>query len=303
MIIGRMMGWGTKITVGGTRPLKPMLGSSGGADGGGIRCGGVGKLWNGGRNLNKLKGGRCMKSGGRLKFDGGSGWSCLGLFIWLWICALKSDGKFTLIILSPPEGCEPFDDWCVLLLMPLLFSAKRADTLRFLRFLWWNMLRESSFDDGKTFIKGFFEERSSGLALLSHDKFAELDVIVDDDEGCDCVTIIFGIAWGFSADEGVGVLDASGVGDLVRQFFSHKSGVIRFSTREGEKSGKLIYDWWWRGDVKKGSKRVVIENKLSFEVTHVLWLLCELGKVCEGEELEEWKVESFSRRLNEVLRV
>lgn len=79
---------------------------------------------------------------------------------------------------------------------------------------------------------GFFERSMA----LSHDKLTELDVIVDDDEGCDWVTIIFGIAVGFSAAVvvGVGVRDASGDGDLVRQFFSHKSGVIRLSTREIE---------------------------------------------------------------------
>lgn len=91
------------------------------------------------------------------------------------------------------------------------------------------MLRESNFEDGKTFINGFFVR--STTATLSHDKLTELDVIVDDDEGCDWVMIIFAKALvGFSA-VGVGVLDTSGDGDLVRQFFSHKSGVIRLSTK------------------------------------------------------------------------
>lgn len=86
------------------------------------------------------------------------------------------------------------------------------------------MLRESNFEDGKTFIKGFFERSET----LSHDKLTELDVTVDEDEGCDCVAIIF---VGLSAAFGVGVRDMSGDGDLVRQFFSHKSGVIRLSTK------------------------------------------------------------------------
>lgn len=119
----------------------------------------------------------------------------------------------------------PFEVWFALLL-----SANRAETLRFRKLLWWNMLRESSFEDGKTFIIGFFE---CSLAL-SHDKLTELDVIVEDDEGCDWVTIIFGINAGFSVVVGVGVLDPSGDGDLVRQFFSHKSGVIRLSKRKIE---------------------------------------------------------------------
>lgn len=98
------------------------------------------------------------------------------------------------------------------------------------------MLRESNFEDGKTFINGFLERS----LLLSYDKLAELDVIVDDDEGWDCVTIIFGIA-GFSQLVGVGVREAtlSGDGDRVRQFFNHKSGVIKVS-KKGKKCGKLI---------------------------------------------------------------
>lgn len=68
--------------------------------------------------------------------------------------------------------------------------------------------------------------------VFSHGKLAELDVIVDDDEGWVGVTIIFGTAAAFSV-VGVGVREAtSGDGDLVRQFFSHKSGVIRFSTKD-----------------------------------------------------------------------
>jgi hypothetical protein len=82
-----------------------------------------------------------------------------------------------------PPAFEPFVGWCALLL-----SASRAEALRFRKLLWWNMLRESNFEDGKTFIKGFFERSEP----FSHDKFVELEVIVDDDEGCDCVTIIFG---------------------------------------------------------------------------------------------------------------
>lgn len=77
--------------------------------------------------------------------------------------------------------------------------------------------------------------------LLSLDKLTELDVIVDDDEGCVWVTIIFVTAVAFSV-VGVGVLDASGDGDLVQQFFIHKSGVIKFSTkRYGIEKHKLIY--------------------------------------------------------------
>lgn len=77
--------------------------------------------------------------------------------------------------------------------------------------------------------------------LLSLDKLTELDVIVDDDEGCVWVTIILGTAVAFSV-VGVGVLDTSGDGDLERQFFSHKSGVIKFSTkRHGIEKQKLIY--------------------------------------------------------------
>lgn len=133
-------------------------------------------------------------------------------------------------------GLEPSCEvWCALLL-----TANRAETRRLRKLLWWNMLRESSFEDGRTFIRGFFEERSMPLSL---DKLTELDVIVDDDEGCVWVTIIFGTAAAFSADVGVGVRDSSGVGDLVRQFFSHKSGVIKFSKkRHGIQKHKLIYD-------------------------------------------------------------
>lgn len=43
------------------------------------------------------------------------------------------------------------------------------------------------------------------------------------------MTIIFVISVDFSVELGVGVLDPSSDGDLVRQFFNHKSGVIRFS--------------------------------------------------------------------------
>lgn len=68
--------------------------------------------------------------------------------------------------------------------------------------------------------------------LLSHDKLTELDVIVDDDEGW--VTIIFVITVDFSVELGVGVLDPSGDGDLVRQCLNHKSGVIRFSKMKME---------------------------------------------------------------------
>lgn len=86
---------------------------------------------------------------------------------------------------------------------------------------------------------------------MSHDKLTELDVIVEDDEGCDWVTIIFGFNVWFSFTiivvvdavdvvvvvfVGVGLRDPSGDGDLVRQFFNHKSGVIRFSTRKIEKN-------------------------------------------------------------------
>lgn len=89
------------------------------------------------------------------------------------------------------------------------------------------MLRESNFEDGKTFIKGFLE-RSMALSL---DKFTELEVIVDDDEGWDWVTIIFAIAVAAGLSVvGVELRDPSGDGDLVRQFFNHKSGVIRLST-------------------------------------------------------------------------
>lgn len=73
---------------------------------------------------------------------------------------------------------------------------------------------------------------------LSHDKLTELDVIVDD-EGCDCVTIIFAIAGGLST-VGVGVRDSSGDGDLVRQFLIHKSGVIRLSTTKSEQINSMI---------------------------------------------------------------
>jgi hypothetical protein len=38
-----------------------------------------------------------------------------------------------------------------------------------------------------------------------------------------------------AAEDGVGVRDTSGVGDLVRQFLSHKSGVMRFSTSKNKK--------------------------------------------------------------------
>jgi hypothetical protein len=225
-MMGTITGCGTRITGGGTSEFMCIwwywwLGSSGGG-GGGIRC--DGKLWNGGRNLNKLIGGRGINwSGGRLKFVG---WTCFGLllFIWLWIFALKSDGKFVFMILSLLEFV-PFEPWFV-----LFVSAKRAEALRFRKFFWWNMLRESNFEDGKTFINGFFERSM----LLSHDKLTELDVIVEDDEGCwDCVTIIFGIA-GFSQLVGVGVRETtlSGVGDRVRQFLSHKSGVIKVSKKE-----------------------------------------------------------------------
>lgn len=119
----------------------------------------------------------------------------------------------------------PFELWFV-----LLVSANRAETLRFRKLFWWNMLRESNFEDGKTFISGFFERSR----LLSHDKLTEHDVIVDDDDGSwDCVTIIFGIV-GFSQLVGVGVREAalSGDGDRVRQFLSHKSGVIKVSKKE-----------------------------------------------------------------------
>lgn len=130
------------------------------------------------------------------------------------------------MILSLLAEAAPFVDgvWCV-----LLVSANRAETLRLRKLLWWNMLRESNFEDGKTFIKGFLDDGSS--MVLSHGKLTELDVIVDDDEGWVWVTIIFGTAVAFSV-VGVGVREAtSGDGDLVRQFFSHKSGVIRFSTK------------------------------------------------------------------------
>lgn len=122
----------------------------------------------------------------------------------------------------------PFEVWCG----ALLVSANRAETLRLRKLLlWWNMLRESNFEDGKTFIKGFLE--------LSDDKLTEFEVIVDDDEGWDdWVTIIFGTAVAFSIEVVVvgvgGVLDTSGDGDLVRQFLNHKSGVIRFSTKRPE---------------------------------------------------------------------
>jgi hypothetical protein len=95
-------------------------------------------------------------------------------------------------------------------------------------------------EDGRTFIKGFL------LELFSHEKlvlFADVTVDDDDDEGCDCVTIILEMT-AFSIDVvGVGVLDVdvawatpetsdavAGVGDLERQFFNHNSGVIKFST-------------------------------------------------------------------------
>ena len=118
----------------------------------------------------------------------------------------------------------PFELWFV-----LLVSANRAETLRF-RKLFWNMLRESNFEDGKTFINGFFERSTTS----SHDKLTELDVIVEDDEGWDCVAIMFGIV-GFSQLVGVGVRETfSGDGDRDRQFLSHKSGVIKVSKRQNE---------------------------------------------------------------------
>lgn len=100
------------------------------------------------------------------------------------------------------------------------------------------MLRESNFEDGKTFIKGFLERSTT----LSQDKFTELDVIVDDDEGWDWVTIIFGMLAVALSVVGVGVRDTSaGDGDLVRQFLSHKSGVIKPSTKH--KWDKWTNDW------------------------------------------------------------
>lgn len=74
--------------------------------------------------------------------------------------------------------------------------------------------------------------------------------------------MIFGTAVAFSACVvvGVGVREASGDGDLVRQFFSHKSGVIKFSTkRHGIEKHKLIYD---RLRVSLGEVWL-IENKLA----------------------------------------
>jgi hypothetical protein len=108
-------------------------------------------------------------------------------------------------------------------------SASRAETRRFRR-LFWNILRESNFEDGRTFINGFLERSTT----FSHDKLTELEVIVDDDEGCDCVTIIFGIG-DFSQLLGVGVREwLSGDGDRERQFLSHKSGVIKVSKRQNK---------------------------------------------------------------------
>lgn len=90
------------------------------------------------------------------------------------------------------------------------------------------MLRESNFEDGRTFINGFFVRSM----MLSHDKLTEFDVIVEDDDGWDWVTIIFVVDF---STVGVGVREAlCGDGDLVRQFFSHKSGVIKLSTRKIE---------------------------------------------------------------------
>lgn len=236
MIIGKRIGCGTRITVGGTRPLLKVMWwalSSGGAGGGGIRC--DGKLWNGGRNLNKLIGGRCINwSGGRLNEFG---WICFGpLFIWLWIFARNSDGKLLFMILSLVE-LVPFELWFALLL-----SANRADARRLRKLLlWWNILRESNFEDGKTFIRGFFER---SMAALSHDKLTELDVIVDDDEGWDWLTMILVIVVGFSTIVvvGVGVREWSGDGDLERQFLSHKSGVIRLSTTKSGEINLMIDD-------------------------------------------------------------
>lgn len=68
---------------------------------------------------------------------------------------------------------------------------------------------------------------------LSHDKLTVLEVIVDDDEGWDWVAIIFAIAEAAGLSVvGVELREPSGEGDLVRQFFNHKSGVIRLSTNK-----------------------------------------------------------------------
>lgn len=209
----------------------------------GIRwcCGGKGK-----RNLNKFIGGLCINCWSGLGASNGGGARCkLGdwiaafdpLFIWV---ARISDGKLVFMILSPQLEIPEFAFWFSLLpLVPApVFIANLADTRRFLKLLWWSILRESSLDDGKTFINGCFFVQLSVLCV----KLATLDVIfaddIDDDDGgkCDGCKLFITLSSATLHEEGEGRFwwcsrcSCSGVVDRVRQFFNHNSGVIKCST-------------------------------------------------------------------------
>lgn len=68
--------------------------------------------------------------------------------------------------------------------------------------------------------------------MLSRDKLTEVEITVADDEGCDCVMIIFGTVMldlsptNDDNDVGDGLRETSGDGERLRQFLSHKSGVM-----------------------------------------------------------------------------
>lgn len=204
-------------------------------------CDDIGK---GKRNLNKFTGGLCincwcglgasgeLKPGDWIAFD--------PLFIWVWIFERMSGGKLLFMILSLEIPAFAF--WFSLLPLVVLpgFIANLADTRRFLKLLWWSILRESSLDDGKTFINGCFLVLLFSLELsVLCVKLATLDVIfaddIDDDDGgkCDGCKLFITLSSATLLENIVsGEGSCSGVGDRVRQFFIHNSGVIKCSTIE-----------------------------------------------------------------------